>query len=462
MKIQDATSRLQVLAALTGGDEELRQSINEALGDIQEQWENSIFAQGQDPAEVDDPFYILAGEPFLDFVIANVTEVDLESFRDEVAQALVNLAAKSGRRQRGPFKTERSGRRPFLAFPVQESASFQFPDDFVPEWAPFVSGDTARRFWKTLGHRITWDTQDKIAENFGYGQPQEVGEIIVSGEELNEWAFDLVNSVFSERADADPEAAAAIVIGTLRLQAPKIAARLEAAQLPQSEIISLGRGLFLREEIEEVVGDLEDYLDDLENASEPPEVITEITAADLASWGIRGGPLREEAPWRLVNLRVSDLRREGTLMRHCVGRADMGYAKALRNEEVELWSLRSRADKPRFTLEIDPAYFTEQAGPEDKAEGVLQLKGKANRTPGYAAKDASQITMPDEVIFWTRLFERLGVDPWGVEDFGAYKKWLAAGVGAWEAEPRANPRFSARSFDLPHRPAAHRRRFRRR
>jgi hypothetical protein len=238
-----------------------------------------------------------------------------------------------------------------------------------------------------------------------------------------------------------------------------------AAQISQEDIISIGRDMFAgsMSDVRVLVDEFEAYLGDLENTSEPPEVITEVTAAELASWGIRGGPLREEAPWRLVNLRVSDLRREGTLMRHCVGRADMGYAKALRNEEVELWSLRSRQDKPRFTLEIDPAYFTEQAGPEDKAEGVLQLKGKANRTPGYATKDAAQITMPDEVLFWTRLLERLGVDPQGVEDFGAYKQQLAYGFRAREGEQRANPgRASLRSFDLPYRPAVRRRRFRRR
>ena len=117
-------------------------------------------------------------------------------------------------------------------------------------------------------------------------------------------------------------------------------------------------------------------------------------------------------------------------MRHCIGDKSMGYIQALSDSEVEIWSLRSQAGKPRFTLEIDP---------DDGS--VLQLKGKANRTPGFAAKDDTEIRFPEEVVFWEWLLRRLDIDPYQVADFDALRSSLPA------QRMTANP--SSRSFNRP-------------
>ena len=141
-------------------------------------------------------------------------------------------------------------------------------------------------------------------------------------------------------------------------------------------------------------------LDELAEVFEAPadddeegrEVVMEVTRDDLKRLGITTGVLWENAPWRLIKLKPWDLREEGRRMRHCVGQASMGYAAALRDDEVEIWSLRSEAGKPRFTLEVDSSFWDLDNDPDNhdtvskkvtaminRAEAIKQLKGKANR-----------------------------------------------------------------------------------
>jgi hypothetical protein len=130
------------------------------------------------------------------------------------------------------------------------------------------------------------------------------------------------------------------------------------------------------------------------------------------------------------------------MMNHCVGQSGMGYIDAVKRGETEIWSLRSRDNKPRFTLEVDasfhdaddnaarpqtgaiPTWARELPQPHRanylRATAIKQVKGKGNRTPGYAdVRKTGGIKFPDEVIFWDSVFRAMGVDIDSVEDFDA-------------------------------------------
>jgi hypothetical protein len=153
----------------------------------------------------------------------------------------------------------------------------------------------------------------------------------------------------------------------------------------------------------------------------------------------------------LIKLR-KHLRLEGAIMRHCVGDVGMGYVKALREGEVQIWSLRDRRNKPHFTLEVDGS-FDDRTDDDPllltltpafyRGRAIKQIKGKANRLPGLAGKQSSEITKPDEVIIWAHVLEDLDVDIHQVDDLNSqYVAPLA----------RNAREESCSGFDLPYRP----------
>lgn len=77
------------------------------------------------------------------------------------------------------------------------------------------------------------------------------------------------------------------------------------------------------------------------------------------------------------NLIATELPKEGRVQRMCVGRPEMGYMAAVRNKRTAIWSLRKPSGKPVLTFEID---LDDDGDPEN----VEQIKGNANRLPGFA------------------------------------------------------------------------------
>lgn len=113
----------------------------------------------------------------------------------------------------------------------------------------------------------------------------------------------------------------------------------------------------------------------------------------------------------VLDLVPSELLAEGKAMGMCVGQPSMGYGKAVRDGEIKILSLRRPSGKPLFTFE---APLT-----EDLINGFDQIKGKANRLPGF---DLNKSGLPyiaamkrDEV---QRVFEfvELGNDAVTVDD----------------------------------------------
>jgi hypothetical protein len=149
----------------------------------------------------------------------------------------------------------------------------------------------------------------------------------------------------------------------------------------------------------------------------------------LQALGITSGRWWDGAPWRLVNLPIEELAYEGTLMRHCVGRFDMGYRDAVERGLTQIWSLRSQFNRPVLTFEID-VHDMRSAQPVIRAGAIQQLKGKLNRQAGQDADEA-------RVLFW--IFAKLGVDPAGVEDFVGESFFAGEGF----EPPQQNPGFNA-------------------
>lgn len=87
----------------------------------------------------------------------------------------------------------------------------------------------------------------------------------------------------------------------------------------------------------------------------------------------------------VVKLRPSELGAEGAALGICVGRKDMPYCRLLKAGEVNIYSIRTEAGKPKFTI-------------EEKTDGprIVQVKGKANRLPGFAS-GGSEFSKLDEV-----------------------------------------------------------------
>lgn len=433
MLLEDATSKIQVQRALEAGDEELREDIEEKLNEAMHWWDTrgltDYFHQDEDTESFRD---IATWPAFIDKVIEeSPSAYDLGHIPREDVEAALRWAAThpSGRHQEkyGPFYIDSSGDS--FSFRVSTNASAHFPEEHLPDNAEYIPVEQAREFWESLDGHVQWDQVDRVEENDGHldGDPFYVA---ASSEEFDEWCRDLLAEHVQSLIRSDPAEAKEIFLKGVDYENAPLGAKLRAAGLPDEELLDFASKWFEGEsEREEILATLKDHFAALETGTdEPREIIAEWTQADLRAMGIMKGPLYEEAPWKLIKLHPSDLRLEGTLMRHCVGDKGMGYIRALTDGEIEVWSLRSRANKPRFTLEIDSSHGGFPAGCDTapdpaacRADAIKQLKGKANRTPGYAGHHDTTIKFPDEVVFWDHVLRSFQVDPGAVEDMGAWR-----------------------------------------
>jgi hypothetical protein len=188
-----------------------------------------------------------------------------------------------------------------------------------------------------------------------------------------------------------------------------------------------------------LIDELEDYADAIMKGEQIPEQdsLATISKTDIAKLGITSGYLAEEGPFKLIKLRPQDLAAEGRRMRHCVGDSPT-YARGVADGSKEIWSLRDRNNKPHFTLEIDTGIHRYKPDPSEiddetsdshrwakqRAQFVKQLKGKANRTPGFAEPRSGSVTKPEEVILWKWLLKKLHIHPEQINDFSAARMTL--------------------------------------
>jgi hypothetical protein len=182
----------------------------------------------------------------------------------------------------------------------------------------------------------------------------------------------------------------------------------------------------------------------------------------------------------VVRLVPSEMGVEGDLMRMCVGDPSQGYMRAVLNGDIWILSLRTPAGRPKLTFEV--------ALEDGQPHRIKQIKGKANRLPGWdlgkaprapvrRTELAKQKIKLDEVLKAIEVTEALELDPRDVYDLGPAimhlrtikqlrelgKPALQYGPLQYEeieeimeliGAPRRNPSHQSRgtTFDQPYRP----------
>lgn len=458
MLLSEADSVEQVAELLKLGDEELQNDIDAILEIAKRKWERGEhFLYDDEPHNVSD---IVSNDDFIDKVIlASPARYDLNALpREKVANALESAATdtrRGGRSRRnathyGPFYID--DQSDWFSYELANFGTYIFKGSLFPKEAEFIPPEICKEFWASLEPKLDLDwnhthTIDPDDDNTASGQGYTSSYLCASEDDFREWCRDVIADNARAIAKEDPAALVAMFSADLKGEDLGLATNLEKLALPQDDLFELGLAWYEDEDKDEVLETIREHVSALKTGdNEQDDVVLEFSKADIADMGIRSGVLFEEAPWRLIRLRPNQLRLEGTLMGHCVGKRDMGYIRAVRDKEIEVWSLRSRSNKPRFTLEVD-------AGSGESPPEIKQLKGKGNRTPGYADTRASAVKFPDEVIFWTAALRRLGIDPHDVSDFRAFTPETPA------VQPNGEV---CTGFDLPYRRLVHNKRTSRR
>jgi hypothetical protein len=131
----------------------------------------------------------------------------------------------------------------------------------------------------------------------------------------------------------------------------------------------------------------------------------------------------------VLDLTPEELPAESKAMGMCVGDPRYRYAQEVRAGRTKILSLRRPSGKPLFTIEA-------LVGPGRLINEIVQIKGKANRLPGW---DLGKVGFDyalktDEVKKVIELVETLGIDPETVEDLKPALQRLRG------LPPRENPR----------------------
>lgn len=475
-----ATSKEQVerILALGGPNaESLREDIEQQLLDYRSEWEKHI-GDFFEYDEFDIRDFVQDNKALVDAIIdQSPTEYRLDGVpREEIATALRYEATRSDHHRHRHLSGAgillwgdaryASGR---FEYRFEIGGSYYYPSAYVPENGEFIPAEMATEFWDDIASDYGIDEwangTSEIDDNTGYKWRAEDMVLVIKEEEFIDFCADLVIEQIDEMAKRDPDGTRDRFWAALTVVNQRLAESFKALNPSGEDVLNLAVAWFSSREHDEVLEQIEDHVEALAvvGAEEIPdrELVAEVTEKDLRRMGIVSGPFWEQRPWRLIKLLPRDLRDEGTTMRHCVGRMDMGYVTAVRNGEIEIWSLRSNANKPRFTLEVGNQFNAadriagQHGHPSSvRAEAIHQLKGKANRLAGYNDKKSANehpenVQMPDEVAVWATIFDKLDVDASGVEDFLAYRRITRP------QDPVPNVGEMCTGFDVPYRRREH-------
>jgi hypothetical protein len=469
----------EVLAGSRGQEEadELREDIEDKLNDVIRRVRDGHTCEYE---EFDPRDALQYNDDFTEAVIEqSPSEYDLRLVNREVVQRKINneLGERGRRRHLFDWGSARDVKTSGLSYTFPSQVSCWIGEQHFPDGYQFVPSEFAEKFWSelqsTLGVREWADPTDFLGSNTGWSD----GEDIVIGadrESFTEWCRDIISEEVNNVADQHPEEMREMFRRSLRDHDAAQADAFFAAGPTPDDVLDLAVKWFSGDQYD-VVQEIEEWLDIVSGpegeAAEvgEREVVLEITSEDLKKLGITTGTLWENRPWKLIKLEPKDLGREGTAMRHCVGSKGMKYIQAVQNGEIEIWSLRSKDNKPRFTLEVDSSFYTAdeaakrpmtgaiplwardvpRAADHLRARAIKQLKGKANRLPGYADKRETDLKFPEEVTLWAWIFDQLDVDASAVEDFSAFRT-IVRPEGT--QPPRPNTGEACTGFDVPYRP----------
>jgi hypothetical protein len=124
----------------------------------------------------------------------------------------------------------------------------------------------------------------------------------------------------------------------------------------------------------------------------------------------------------VARLRPEQLRQEGIDLGICVGRQDMGYRDQVIDGTINIYSIRTEAGRPKFTISV-----------YRRPLQVSQVKGKANRLPGFAAA-GTVFSKEDEVRLVVEFLMHLDIPPDEIERVFDLKAGLA-GLRALGQDP---------------------------
>lgn len=449
--LEDHESLKQVEAALDAGDEELEQDLEQHLAAAFAEVERGR-GVGYHSQELEPYDFISAFDPedvitYSDRLSSLSREMQAEA-KQQMVDALeydLSLRLQTGRGRNRYFEVNNG--RSDLSWNVPYTVSVGVSPDEVFDYPDLIPPEYAERFWAGIEPFFDlldgWQEPTDNVVEYNYGEQDKPATLDLYN--ADEFCRDILQDLVS---NMNEDEVLVFFEETLMSHFSRKELELLFKKINKEELVDFANAYFIDDEPDEVLEILKDYVTGL---SAPKgllgdrEVILKISPETIARLGIRKGIIKEEAPWYLLKLEPNDLSIEGVLMNHCVGQYKMGYREAVQRGEIEIWSLRDRNGKPRFTLQVDSRFnYTED--PDEKAEAISQLKGKGNRTPGYAQSRSSSLKFPEEVELWDYIFSELGINPSKVSDFPAFR------YVAEQPELRANPRRRMRSFDEPYRP----------
>jgi len=474
MLLADTESKEQVEAAIEAGDWELEEDIQDRLEEAKAQWEAEEGWQLTQEPDVD------LRDEMSDIAFAREVQRDSPGEWDlePVPEHMVRAAALHSAHV---FVVSTSIEGAQFHYQIHPLVGVEFDLALLPDGAENIPSDIAEDFWEDLGGgEVEWSQTENVGWNTGNVEPEAAHFIVSDQDEFFEFCRDVMGQYVEALIESDPGGAVSLMLSHMSVKTNRLVNESDVDVLNDEDIQDFVHAFMMgdEEQREETEEDLVNHLTAFEDTG-PPEVILEVTRDDLSRIGVRKGTFWENAPWTLYKLGPPHLREEGRRMRHCVGDSGMGYIRALADGDVEIWSLRNKAGKPRFTLEVDadmfhhPEHYVHDAKGLDaaqledlctdrRAEAIKQLKGKGNRTPGYAQAHDSDVRFEDEVKLWMWLLDEvLKVDAESVVDFPALRVLLQRQKEAFaQRDQRAfdmadrgelmeNP---GRSFDLPYRP----------
>ena len=140
--------------------------------------------------------------------------------------------------------------------------------------------------------------------------------------------------------------------------------------------------------LDAVIAALDDITGASTKVSEPYDVVYRYSGSNSTVAGASAKGMY------VAKLLPSQLKRIGAALGICVGREDMGYRRRLVDGKIELYAILTEADKPKFCIER--LVSTAPLGSANAIGDIYQVKGKANRLPGFEP-NKSDLTKPDEV-----------------------------------------------------------------
>lgn len=374
-------------------------------------------------------------------VVREAVQRMLENAADTYAE---NLAGKRWRDTSGPFSIAVGGYRDpthvkLAPLYYEVSVFFDEPVAWVPE----------KKMVDLLSQELEaeWEQIDDGLFSSGWIEDSEsdIGVKFKAGEAY-EWLMDLHREWVDKKISEDPKFAIKFMLNEIKESDFELHDKIKKAKLPQDVLESYAVAYF--ENPNEGMFILREAMGYFGYENSRAETILEFGHDDLERIGVTQGLWWDRSPWRLVNLPPEELAYEGTMQRHCVGRHDMGYRERVASEEIQIWSLRDRQNRPVLTFEVNLENWEGAETPEERGLAVRQLKGKLNRVAGDTDKGRKQRGRPpndkdiDEILVLTEIvFPELGILPNTVSDF----------MGLNDRRQR-NSRRSSRTFDEPSRP----------